>query len=62
MCVEIHDAAHKKELIDYFNFQWNDNDKLVQLCADFEQQKITGTNDKKLNAQQAIYNYLQKQL
>ncbi len=62
VCVEIHDVRHKKELIDYFDFQWNDNDKLVQLSADFGQQKITEANDEKLNAQQAIYNYLQKQL
>ena len=42
----------KKELIEYFNIQWSDNDKAVMLLPGFEQKKISHDNGRKINAQQ----------
>ncbi len=62
VCVTIKDAGCKKELIDYYEIQWKDNDNAVVLLSNLEQQmppnNSTNLHDKKLNAQNAIYNYL----
>ena len=60
VCVPIDDAACKKELIDYFEMQWSDNDKSV-FFDDTMQQIKPGTNGNTVNAQQSIYNYIREQ-
>ncbi|HUS03656.1 MAG TPA: phospholipase D-like domain-containing protein, partial [Chitinophagaceae bacterium] len=57
VCVAIKTPACKKELIDYFEIQWKDNDKAVVLSSNLEQKRpeIAG---EKINAQESIYNYL----
>jgi polyphosphate kinase len=62
VCVSIEDNTCKKQLIDYFNLQWSDNDKLVQLASNAAQEKIKNIKGNKINAQQSIYTYLQEQL
>ncbi|HEV8508584.1 MAG TPA: polyphosphate kinase 1 [Chitinophagaceae bacterium] len=60
VCVPIEDTTSKKELIDYFEMQWNDNDKSVIFDEQMQQIKPE-TNDKTVNAQQSIYNYIKEQ-
>jgi polyphosphate kinase len=59
VCVPISNEQYKKELIDYFELQWNDNDKAVILNGNMEQEKPT-KNGTVVNAQQAIYNYIKE--
>ena len=59
VCVPIKDDNLKKELVDYFEIQWSDNDKIVILNSDLSQQKPITDHQEILNAQEAIYNYLQ---
>jgi polyphosphate kinase len=58
VCVAIKNSSIRKELIDYFEMQWKDNDKSVRLLPDL-QQKREETSGERFNAQRAIYNYLQ---
>ncbi len=58
VCVAIKTPVCKKQLIDYFEIQWKDNDKAVILTSNLEQKKEPETNLPKLNAQNTIYNYL----
>ena len=58
VCVAIKTPVCKKQLIDYFEIQWKDNDKAVVLTSNLEQKKEPETNLPKLNAQNTIYNYL----
>jgi polyphosphate kinase len=58
VCTEIKDQDCRKELIDYFELQWKDNDKAVRLLSSLDQERITGSE--KFNAQDAIYKYLQE--
>jgi polyphosphate kinase len=60
VCVPIDDAASKKELIDYFEMQWSDNDKSVIFDEQMQQIKPE-TNGNIVNAQQSIYNYIKEQ-
>jgi polyphosphate kinase len=60
VCVPIEDALCKKELIDYFEMQWSDNDKSVFFDEQMQQIK-PGTNGNVINAQQSIYNYIKEQ-
>jgi len=60
VCVPIEDAACKKELIDYFEMQWSDNDKSV-FFDEHMQQIRPDTNGNVVNAQQSIYNYIKEQ-
>ena len=57
VCVAIKTPSCKKELIDYFEIQWKDNDKAVTLLPNLEQMKPEDGAEK-INAQQAIYDYL----
>jgi polyphosphate kinase len=57
VCVPVEYPECRKELIDYFELQWNDTDKSVILNDAMQQQKPV-TNGATLNAQQAIYNYI----
>jgi polyphosphate kinase len=60
VCVPIENPEYKKELVDYFEFQWNDNDKSVVLNETMEQKK-PAINGNIINAQQSIYYYLKEQ-
>jgi polyphosphate kinase len=59
VCVPIVNEQYEKELVDYFELQWNDNDKAVILDNNMEQQR-PAINGNTLNAQQAIYNYIKQ--
>lgn len=48
----------KRELMNYFDLQWKDNDRSVWLGADYTQTFATNGDSEKHNAQQSIYNYL----
>ena len=58
VCVGVRNEYCKRELIEYFELQWNDTGKMVELNTMMEQNKLTlkGT---KIYAQQSIYNYLE---
>jgi len=58
VCVAVETPGCKKELIDYFEIQWKDNDKAVVLTSNLDQQKEDETDTPKINAQHSIYNYL----
>jgi len=60
VCVPIEDAAFKKELIDYFELQWSDNDKSVIFDEQMQQTEPEKTENV-VNAQQSIYNYIKEQ-
>jgi polyphosphate kinase len=60
VCVPVKDAGCRKELLDYFNIQWSDNTKAVELLQDQQSVTVAGNNGHRVNAQQAIYQYLQK--
>jgi len=57
--VPITNEECKKELVDYFDIQWNDNVKAVMLNENMEMFRLNG-QDKKIEAQLAIYDYLQQ--
>ena len=61
VCVPITDEGYKKELIDYFDIQWKDNDKAVILDGNMDQQRPQ-LNGNILNAQQSIYNYIKQKM
>jgi polyphosphate kinase len=58
VCVPIKTPDCKKELINYFEIQWQDNDKAVVLLPNLEQKKEEENGNAKINAQHTIYNYL----
>jgi polyphosphate kinase len=58
VCVPIKNTAIRKELIDYFELQWQDTDKAVMLLPDLQQKKPDHLGERH-NAQLDIYNYLQ---
>ena len=60
VCVTIKNITLKKELIDYFDIQWKDTDKAVQLLSNLDQERIPD-NGGSFNAQKAIYGYLENQ-
>jgi polyphosphate kinase len=59
VCVPVRKPPLKKELIDYFEIQWKDNDKAVELTSDLEQKKTGREGEDVFNAQESIYKYLQ---
>ena len=59
VCVPIQDADCKRELLDYFELQWNDNDKAVMIGDTMERQ-LPALNGETMNAQTAIYNYIRQ--
>ncbi|HEV8080146.1 MAG TPA: polyphosphate kinase 1 [Chitinophagaceae bacterium] len=61
VCVSIKTPFCKKELLDYFEIQWNDNDSAVVLTSNLEQKK-PDTHGEKINAQHAIYHYLKNKV
>jgi len=60
VCVSISNPDCKKELIDYFEIQWSDNDKMTELTSSLEQHRIDANGFPRINAQQSIYHYLQE--
>jgi len=61
VCIAINNIPCKNELIDYFELQWHDDDKIVELSPTQEQHRVTG-NSTRMNAQQSIYHYLQQKV
>jgi polyphosphate kinase len=59
VCVPVRDADCKRELVDYFELQWTDNDKSVPISDTMEQQ-LPAINGEIVNAQKAIYNYIRQ--
>jgi len=59
VCVPVKNNNLKKELIDYFEIQWKDNDKAVILNSNLRQEKQAIDQQEIINAQETIYNYLQ---
>jgi polyphosphate kinase len=59
VCVPVEDADCKGELLDYFELQWNDNDKAVMIGDTMERQ-LPAINGEIVNAQTAIYNYIRQ--
>lgn len=57
--VRIKNENCRQELIKYFTLQWQDNDKAVMLLPGFEQKKISSGSATIINAQQAIYHFLE---
>lgn len=63
VCATIQDEKCKKELTDYFDIQWRDNDKAVKLNADMTHAKLDGVGYSNLsNAQRNIYEYLKQRV
>lgn len=58
VCILLKDPECKKQVLDYFNIQWTDDEKLVQLDSNMNQYKINGAGLR--NAQSEIYKYIQK--
>lgn len=58
VCVPIKNITCKHELIDYFEMQWSDNDKAVELTPNLEQRPVITDSTEKFNAQHSIYQYL----
>jgi polyphosphate kinase len=59
VCVPVQDADCKRELADYFELQWTDNDKAVPIRDTMERQ-LPAVNGEIVNAQKAIYNYIRQ--
>jgi polyphosphate kinase len=62
VCVPIKKTDCKKELIDYFEMQWSDTDKAVELSSSLDQHRVQANSKEKINAQFAIYQYLQNKV
>lgn len=58
VCVEVKEEACRKQLLNYFNIQWSDNEKAVVLDEFLNQTKASGTSPEKVIAQEEIYHYL----
>ncbi len=58
VCLPIKDAVCRKELLDYFDMQWKDTSKAVQLLSDYTHVSVGGNKIEKENAQRNIYEYL----
>jgi polyphosphate kinase len=61
VCVSIKNILCKGELIDYFEMQWNDTDKAVELSPNLDQRPVI-VEGEKINAQNSIYQYLQTRI
>ncbi len=60
VCLPVKDISCRKELIDYFELQWADNNKAVQLSGEQEQALVKDSTGKSINAQESIYAYLKE--
>jgi polyphosphate kinase len=59
VCVTVKDTSCRNELLDYFNIQWADNTNAVELLTDLSYRPVNGVDSPSVNAQQAIFTYLQ---
>jgi len=62
VCLPVRDTTCRKELMDYFDMQWADNSKAVQLLPDNQYKKVEPANGHIINAQQSIYQYLKERV
>lgn len=62
VCVPIRDVECRKELLDYFDIQWSDNSKAVQLLPDLQYAAVNGNNGHMVNAQEKIFDYLKNRI
>ena len=62
VCVPVRDAVCRKELLDYFDIQWSDNSKAVQLLPDNRHELLQNNNGNLINAQKNIYQYLKNRV
>lgn len=60
--VPIKNITCKHELVDYFELQWKDNVKAVELSPNLDQKPVSATTGDKLPAQYSIYKYLQERI
>lgn len=59
VCVNVKDPHCKNELIDYFEIQWSDNTNAMEMLSSLEYRPVQEINSPGVNAQQAIFTYLQ---
>ena len=59
VCVKVKDPACRNELIDYFETQWSDTTNALKMLPNLEFEIIPEMNGSRINAQQAIFTYLQ---
>lgn len=57
VCILLKDPDCRRQIVDYFNMQWRDDMKLVELDSDMNQHKLNGFGF--YNAQSEIYKYIQ---
>ena len=57
--VKIKNEDCKRQLVDYFELQWKDNDKATIILPDYSQIPFKGTDNVLINSQKSIYEYLQ---
>ena len=62
VCVPLKEEGCKKQLTTYFELQWADNTKAVDLLPDHYTVKTINHNGHAINAQESIYQYLQSAL
>ena len=58
VCLPVKHPACSKMLIDYFEMQWADNEKAMQLSGEQEWELVQNGMGETMNAQQNIYGYL----
>lgn len=59
VCVSVTDPGCRNELLDYFDIQWADNTNAVEIKSDLSYTPIYAGENAKVNAQLAIFTYLQ---
>jgi polyphosphate kinase len=57
VCLNVKEDHISRQLIRYFEIQWSDNTKATMLLSNMQQVKVT-TEGERINAQQAIYDYV----
>jgi polyphosphate kinase len=62
VCVPVKDVRCKEELLEYFEIQWSDNNKAVELLPDQQYKAVEGHNGHFINAQDNIYQYLKNRI
>jgi polyphosphate kinase len=62
VCLPVKDRSCSKALIDYFQMQWADNSKAVQLSAEQNAALPQDINGESINAQENIYAYLKEKI
>jgi len=61
VCLPVKDPACSKILIDYFQMQWKDSNKAVQLLGE-QEWELVQNGVETTNAQQSIYGYLKEKI